>query len=771
MEELRKLIMTLSEDNFKILISDYVKEKYKANSVRIIDGPYDGGNDIEIFVDDKEIKINTQVTIQDKGYEAKLLSDLNKASLNISRYAYVNTLEFYITKLVPKDKRNELIKNARINYNINLIIYDCNTLAQEAESYPSIRSNAYKFHNIKIKNTYRYDNNDKIIFDLLTLNTDSVAIKKNFLNAYIFSFFFNKPLSTIEDLTKYINPHFNNSLELSYIKKETHGLRQLGVLKSPNSNKDLFELSVEKYEELNKIQEHVFEKEINLFNLIQDFIEVNKIDSEPNEIYDLLLNIYHENFKIDVDEINQTSNSFTHSIRKTFNDIESFFVKKGIKKDESTIFTKKLIEICSKNDFLIKLSSTLMLNNLFCSDKLEAYINNKIPVVFLDTQILIRLVSVLYSDRINFKDMTLESSKLFLSFIYGFNDKIALRTSYDYIKEVTGHLLEAINLNRFLSLSFIDRLGKSNNVFFIAYNEYREMKIIDGETTFLEFLSDLFNIDIKRTLRNDLYKLCENTIINILSKLNIDIIDHPTYTSFHTVSKLYEMSMAKFIGNRSASTKSHDVRTIIHLSNKENFIDKTTSTFNEPFLITWDNTFYPFRKELIKSNSKEYSYWYIYSPSKFIDRMSVMNFNLNPSSINLNIISITENSFNISAKTPFIDVINSFFNNEDIERYKLIHKLSDLQKSTQELDYQNDNNDTNEVDEIDIISVLNYLRKKYSESTENYKFNDLIEVFENNDYEDKIIEIISNTIANRDFNRMVDNFNQLINENKFNKTK
>ena len=122
MEELRKLIMTLSEENFKILIADFVKEKYKATSVRIIDGPYDGGNDIEIFKDDKEIKINTQVTIQDKGYEAKLLSDLKKASLNISKYAYVNTLEFYITKLVPKDKRNELITNAKINLNINLII-------------------------------------------------------------------------------------------------------------------------------------------------------------------------------------------------------------------------------------------------------------------------------------------------------------------------------------------------------------------------------------------------------------------------------------------------------------------------------------------------------------------------------------------------------------------------------------------------------------------------------------------------------------------------
>lgn len=56
--ELKNLIKTLSEANFKDLIVHYCKEKFNADSVRIVDGPYDGGNDLEIIIGDKDIKRN-----------------------------------------------------------------------------------------------------------------------------------------------------------------------------------------------------------------------------------------------------------------------------------------------------------------------------------------------------------------------------------------------------------------------------------------------------------------------------------------------------------------------------------------------------------------------------------------------------------------------------------------------------------------------------------------------------------------------------------------
>jgi len=46
-KQLVNLINTLDVSNFKELVCSYNKEKYNTKHVRIIDGPYDGGNDIE----------------------------------------------------------------------------------------------------------------------------------------------------------------------------------------------------------------------------------------------------------------------------------------------------------------------------------------------------------------------------------------------------------------------------------------------------------------------------------------------------------------------------------------------------------------------------------------------------------------------------------------------------------------------------------------------------------------------------------------------------
>ncbi len=88
---------------------------------------------------------------------------------------------------------------------------------------------------------------------------------------------------------------------------------------------------------------------------------------------------------------------------------------------------------------------------------------------------------------------------------------------------------------------------------------------------------------------------------------------------------------------------------------------------NEPFLITWDNTFYKARQKILESFPKK-NYWYIYTPAKLADRISLQNFQLNPTSINNNIVSLTESNFNIGSKTSFIDLLSSIFTKEDFVR-------------------------------------------------------------------------------------------------------
>ena len=92
-EQLKTLINSLKIDNFRILVREINKYKYKTKNVNIVDGPYDGGNDLEIIIDDKDIKKNIQITVQKTGFEKKIFSDLQKAKNNIDKYSYMKNFD------------------------------------------------------------------------------------------------------------------------------------------------------------------------------------------------------------------------------------------------------------------------------------------------------------------------------------------------------------------------------------------------------------------------------------------------------------------------------------------------------------------------------------------------------------------------------------------------------------------------------------------------------------------------------------------------------
>jgi len=85
------------------------------------------------------------------------------------------------------------------------------------------------------------------------------------------------------------------------------------------------------------------------------------------------------------------------------------------------------------------------------------------------------------------------------------------------------------------------------------------------------------------------------------------------------------------------------------------------------FIVSWDFAFLDIRKRLY-NKFEEYTHWYAFSPLKMIDRLSIMNYSINPSSISLDIIALAENNFNYTTRTAsFFDVISSFFNDKNVK--------------------------------------------------------------------------------------------------------
>ena len=480
-QETVNLINGLSEENFKTLVKRFVKEYYQSSDVRITDGPYDGGNDLEIFVDGKEIKKNIQITVQKSDFETKLIEDLKKANSNVEKYNYLNKLDFYISRSLTKAKRNELIRNAELNYNIDLKIFDSNTLAELSEEFKSIlESISDAYAPILREPAIKIDKKQKITYDYIASSNESSSIKKQFIYSYILSFIYENPGSTVENIHSGLSEIFSGEFDIAFFLTQLNILKGKGDLITP-IDKTKYELSQTTHEEIKKIFDQTNALEGLLKNTIEDFLIKNGIHNKSDELINILFEAYKENYKVDIDEITLATSSFQSSIRKVYTQVIRFFKTNNLSEEKAKSLTKELLVICSNSDYLNKLGVSLMFTNLFKSDKLEKYLNTSIQDIFIDTQILLCILCVKYAPKdFESDDIAIKSVREFLSTVEKFNSNVYLNTFNDYIDEVVGHLLEALKLQRFLELPYISRFGPSKNVFYNFYIELLNKGVIEN---------------------------------------------------------------------------------------------------------------------------------------------------------------------------------------------------------------------------------------------------------------------------------------------------
>lgn len=164
-----------------------------------------------------------------------------------------------------------------------------------------------------------------------------------------------------------------------------------------------------------------------------------------------------------------------------------------------------------------------------------------------------------------------------------------------------------------------------------------------------------------------------------------------------------------------------------------------------PYLITWDSSFYNVRNDFRKFT--ELGYWYIYSPQKFSNTISILNFKIDPSSVNNNIISLVEENFNASNETiSFIDLLNGLFDKEDVSEWALAQKFAKLRAKLAKEEEEEDKNKV-EFKNLPIDEFLLLILNTYqSNSNGNIKYADLTSLFQNNQYSDQIMDIINKYI-------------------------
>lgn len=748
-KEYKKWIEDLSEEHFNQLVLNYSKEYFKTKDVFISNGPYDSGLDLIVNKNGNQEKRSIQISIQKKGFEKKIIDDVRKAKENQEKFGYKNKIDFYYSLSITPSKKNELTRIADVDFGIDLSIYDSNRIAGLASSYSSITDFLYEIKNLAFKgSSSKVDKNSKILFDTLSMGTSSLNLKNSFIQAFILSFLYENPNSNSEEIIRYLVSVLNNEKKHIY-ENEIGKLVSDHVIEiTLEKDKKIYNLTESTLAKIQQIDKKTEIEEIELKIEIEKILIKYKLKEQVDKIFSLLKSLYDESFNFNQDEVDTINNGYNRTVNKIFKE----FINHLIKNDAVDSITandigRELLVICSKNEFLSKSGSSKLLTNLYKSNKLESYLSKSNKLLFLDTQILLQLICREYSTEEN-NDPLYKAVDVMFSSIVSSNTPINCCTTIDYVGEVAGHLKEAYDLQRFLELDYIVSLGPSKNVFF---NYYLHLKESHEFEDFNEFLEDLLDVDYTVFENRSEFESIIHKLKERLEFINIEVYSPRGYPAdeYSTYRKKYEnclsISSQKIPshGNRSFEARRNDLNALLTICD---FNYENKDKHEDPYLITWDTSFYQTRSVFDKIDG--FSSFQLMPPLKFANCIGLIDFKINPNAVNYNIISMVEENFNLSNdRISFIDLLNSFIEKKEITKWKLGNKFAKLRDelkngtSIEEFDKVKNNN-------IPIDEFLILIQRNYKNPEEKYKFSDIMELFSDNNYSDKIINLIQSNISN-----------------------
>ena len=756
-------IKALKKPEFDKVVRLYLSEIYNFKRIINTDGKNDGGNDIRVF-DIKGVKNQYQLTVQKSSFESKLKEDLEKAKKNHTEHGFSNSLFFFYSRPLTNVKRDDLIKNALLDYGIILVLIEAKQISQEAAfSNPSIAELIFNLNKVNINSTQKdvfgkEDEKYKMLYDLLSFGS-AVDIKGDLIKSYILHLLLTESnelsrLEVYERIDKYFNTtgvksHYDNILnnlsiekKISIVNKrikltEKEKVRLENVIKKFELTENLFVISVEK-----KLKE-------------------KGIEGQTKEVINALKKVYDANYAVNIKEID-TRDADTSSFERATKSFKKFLQKITGSENVNEI-VEELFTICESNDFIQKISAGNFFSNVTKPENMQRFASlykSGLTQIYLDTQILLRAICVSYNPKLPFESPFLRATRNLISYCDKNNLKIS--TSKDYTNEVINHFRNALNLVPFTKVDKYQSLGKSKNVFFQFFEVLQENDFIDKETTYEGFLDILGFRYSSHKRNNDYFK----KVKFLLNNSGIDIIDYPQQYPINEAIRFFEAKEGSGMNRKKKQQAiTYDARMLEFLAD-----DNVDVHPVDPIFITWDKTFFKVRKEYFKEN-RGCTKWFMFTPSKFISNHSLLNFEVEAECITTEILSILdEDSDFIQQTQSLLDSINSIINFDDEVGIEYINKLNDLRdKEIKRVDEHPvfPLNINDKPDERPIVIDLIFFRLTNHFNKEKALFDSYKNLFTNKDYMDDFIKIIVEEIEyyqrnNRLNNRLVSNVVTLV---------
>lgn len=677
----QEAIKGLSPTEFSEFIKIFQQYYWKYEEVIDVDGTNDGGCDIKVYRNKREIKKCIQITTQ-KFIDTKIKSDLIKVSSMVSEYGYSSKFEFYCTIPISEEKVNEYKKFAIDNYDIELDIYEAKRLSQincrEAIDF------IYSLHKGIIVNpeTIDLDKSTKILYDLLANGKDSTDIKNSFIDSVIISILYEKSPINISDLKK----------ELEYrIQKKfpdiQHSINRLKtdkrIVKDENDS-SLLCLSESEHDSVRDIYATSGMMEREFKEKLSTILSTYGI-TFSDSIFEKLVELYKTCYNSDLDSTISESEQET-TLKKIFENFKKYLLTLIPRQEEIDSLITEIYGLCEENNYLNRITASESFLSLYKSNKLEKYLNRKKKDIFLDTPAFVYFLCSCYgAENKDWDNPYYKSVKSLYKLQEEHTDQINLCITRGYLQEVVGEIMKALQFSKIATYNYslFKNLGETRNSLINYYFYLKKEGILEDNTEstitcFEDFLIYLGfdNVDV-----NDKHFYTETMqALNEFAGLNnIQIIEHGTNENFKNAKKAYEVILLKEDPpkDKSKTAIKNDVNQVLLALEQDNLRDC--------YLATWDNTIYKLRDKLRADDEfSRYSYFYIYNPARLSNKIALECFNINESALTNEIFAYADSRYDISNRMKsLLELIAPFFNKAG--KNKLIRTLAKIRKEQLEI--------------------------------------------------------------------------------------
>lgn len=730
-EELKRIVLLLNEEQKKELVKQLIELKNEARGCILSTLSWKCGYKAVFEREDFTVTRNIVIVCEGTNCSDDIENAIEYSAKSCEQDRFFNRLECYVFSEVTDSKRLNDI--ADYKYQIVLGINDINAIVYDVQQHETVLRTILPEAK-EIEKKYNFRKQDKIIFDLFTTGAKVADIKYSFVSSYVQLALYEKDKMSPVELRSVVKKNLRNLTEQVYdatIEMEMNSRR----VDFDGTN---FSLSGKFRDNLDTIVASTSRTEELLHQQFKDCLDKYGLDGKSTEVMNVIKAMYKAYYDGELSPFSNEDKKIERE-RRLYNTLLRLLCSTGTSENEARQISKEILAVVGNSEYLNKTALTGMFTSMFNSDELESYMNTQQRIVFLDTQILLRYLCLLYQDT-GYKDIAYDSVKILFREFEEAKDYVRLFTTSNYIEEVVNHLYESNSLSRFLSLPYIIDMGPSRNVFFNFYLHLRdeENMTFDGFDDFLSQMLDYedvipkdhngFKVSIYQVV-SEIFLSAGITIVNVQIPENMDEY-HKVY-----IKVLDDIK----IKNKGFIARTNDILCSLYLSEESNFINTETDMSEMPFLISLDRSMFPFRDAIVhqfKRNS-----YFVYPPVKFANRLSVMNLKLDSEKINYNIIQLTENNFNASTDTlSMMDTISQIMSGVAIDGKTTPQKLAAL-KRTQMDDVKIKDFATRNHNNTPIDIVLNDISRYYRRQS-SAKYQLLGRVFQNNDLTDRLVKIL-----------------------------